>query len=244
MTKLKTQGLRGLQWFKRLMQNLASCGGLLKVKTSKPTAATYPQSNIIQFLKDLKLSVFIECIVDSNYSGLGTGSDTELAIAWMKLYSKYLSAKGDDRAFRMVTITAELEALRFRAQYIDFLISVMLIKYDKRIADAFKAEHENFEFTEQSYLIDMKHVQSIEKRNKLKYDALQRELQAMQRTDAGVAFTPTREYYIGLLLDINKHEGAHYDDSVNMEIFALCVKRLEAYYKHKKQEKDGSRAKG
>jgi hypothetical protein len=229
--KQKLKGL--LNWLLQLRRTQDTCGDLSDIQT----LTTVPTSNILRSIKDITLDQFISCSVDGDLSVLGTGTPQELQLAWYNLQSQYYIVRGDDRYVRYVAISAEMSAISWRAIYIDYCLFALEKMYVKGVCDLLREDFPKFKFTTESYKIEMGYVRSMEKRNLLRMEELTHEYEQMQKLSSG--HKSTREDYVNLLLDINKNEGASYNLSVSVEIFALCMKRLERDYQNIK--KNGAR---
>lgn len=214
------------------MTTPAICGE----QSTTPTA-TGSHVGIIQSIKHLSLSAFITCSVDGDYTVLGAGTDKQQYAAWLRITSEYYSARGDEQANRYLEVTVAMCAIEWRTIYIDYLIHSMSFYYLPEIAELLRQEHPRYEFSKESYITEMEHVRNIEKRHLMKYDELKAEFEQMEKQKAATGGKiANRTDYIELLLDINKNEGAMYDLSVTVEIFALCLKRLEHHHKIMKEK--------
>jgi len=229
--KLKLKGL--LHWLSQLQRTQDTCGD----PSDTPTSPIAPTSNTIQSIKDLTLEQFITCSVDGDLSILGTGTPQQLQLAWYNLQSQYYTVRGDDRYVHYVAISAEMAGITWRGVYIDYCLYALEKQYVKGICDLLREDFPKFKFTPDTYKTEIGYVRSIEKRNLFRMEELTHEFEQMQKQSNGRK--STREDYVNLLLDINKNEGASYSTSVSVEIFALCMKRLERDYQNIK--KNGSR---
>jgi len=243
MTQTNKTTLPKSNWKQRLKGYLLSLSAKLRTQdgcgdqSDTATFPTEPTSNIIQSIKDLKLEQFIACAVDNDLSVLGQGTQQQLQLAWIKLQGQYYNARGDEKYIRYITIAAEMAAISWRAIYIDYCLFALEKRYVKGVCDLLRQDFPKFKFTPESYKTEIGYVRSIEKRNLLRYEELEHEYEQMQKVSGGRK--STREDYVNLLLDINKSEGASYGTDVTVEIFALCLKRMEREYENIKR--NGSR---
>ena len=233
MTKLKAWVLKRMPFLKRLMTIQAICGE----QSTTPTAKGLKSLDIIQSIKDITLADFIVCSVDADFSVLGKGTPEELYAAWLKIVGEYQFIRGDENISRHLEVVVKMQAIEFRQIYIDYLIYTLDLRYTDKIAELLREEHSRFQFTTETYLKDLKAVRTIEKRHLLEYDTLKAELEQIEKQQAAQGNKKMERLdYINLLLDINKHEGCKYDESISMEKFALCVKRLEQHVKRMKEK--------
>jgi len=167
---------------------------------------------------------------------LGDGTPDEQSSAWIDLLSQYYAASGDTESIRRIEITSKILVLEFRAKWLDFQLGCLSECYDPTIAETIRdsdPQFAKFKLSPDTYEQEIKYIQNIEKRHLAEYDRLKLELAAIEPKNTQVS---TRISYDELLLDINQHEHAQYDDNVSTLIFALCVKRLQAHYKSIKEK--------
>lgn len=223
--KRKRRGLLSMLFSGRKTVIPASCGE----KYSTQTATGSECIPLVSCIKDLPLKHFIACQVDGNYLVLGNGSELELQAAWMRLLSEFYVTSGNTQAARYVELVAGMEAIKFRAAYIDFLLASISECYTDEIAQRIRDEHPDFKFTRESYLQEITYVQNKEKRYKMEFDDLKAEFDKLEKSNTNKE--TKRLDYIEQLLDINKQEHATYTEEMSTETFALCIKRLEQHYK-------------
>lgn len=223
--KRKRRGLLSTLFSRRKTQIPASCGE----KSDTPIAEGYTSIHTVSCIKDLPLRDFISCQVDGNLQVLGKGSETGLQAAWMRLLSEFYVTSGNTQAARYIELIAGMEAIKFRAAYIDFLLSSISECYTEEIAQRIRDEHPDLQFTRETYPREITYVQNKEKRHKMEYDNLKAEF---DKLESGNTNKETKRLdYIEQLLDINKQEHATYTEEMSTETFALCIKRLERHYK-------------
>jgi len=243
MTQTNKTTLPKSNWKQRLRGLLHSLSAKLKTRGTcgdQSDTATSPieqTSNIIQSIKDLTLEQFITCAVDNDLTVLGQGTPQQLHLAWIKLQGQYYNARGDEKYIRYIAIAAEMAAISWRAVYIDYCLYALEKTYVDGVCKLLREDFPKFKFTPETYKTEIGYVRSIEKRNLLRYEELNHEYEQMQKVSGGRK--STREDYVNLLLDINKSEGASYGTDVTVEIFALCLKRMEREYENIKR--NGSR---
>jgi len=239
MTQTNKTTLPKSNWKQRVKGLLRSLYAKLKTRdicgdqSDTETLVIAPTSNIIQSIKDLTLEQFITCAVDGDLTVLGQGNEQQLHLAWIKLQGQYYNARGDEKYIRYIAIAAEMAAISWRSIYIDYCLHALEKTYIKGICDLLREDFKKFKFTPETYKEEIGYVRSMEKRNLLRYEELQHEYEQLQKVSGGRK--STREDYVNLLLDINKNEGASYTTSVTVEIFALCLKRIEREYENSKR---------
>lgn len=207
--------------------------------TMTAPASEYTNMALCTNIRELPLKDFIACQVDNNLSVLGTGTDMQLQAAWMRLLSQYHEVTDNPQAKRYVELVAGMQAIIFRAAYIDFLLAALSELYTPSIADLLRKEHPDFSFSRETYLNEITYVQNKEKRHKIEYDNLKSEFDRLEKD--GEQKARTRLDYIELLFDINQHEGSDKDENVSMEWFAIGVKRLQRHYKMLEEQAERNR---
>lgn len=224
--KPKRRNLLNTLSLKRSTTIPATCGD----QSDTPTVSGSAYIPLVSSIRDLPLKHFIACQVDSNLSVLGNGTDLQLQAAWMRLLSEYYCVMENAQARRYIELVCGMEAIKFRAAYIDFLLATLSELYTQEIADILHKEHPAFTFSRETYIQEITYVQNIEKRHKGEYDNLKLEFDKLESSNSNGKETKRLDY-IEQLLDINKHEHASYTENMSTELFALCLKRLERHYR-------------
>lgn len=210
-----------LHLFARRTKDPATCGDQQTTKTVNASKS----SNIAQSCKDVTLNQFISCAVEGNYTVLGEGTETELYAAWLRVLNDYYRMLGDDGYTRHMEVITAILGIQWRQLYIDYMLHAMSLKYLEEVAQLLREEYPKFKFTPDTYQTEMGYVRTIEKRNEMRLEELQNELKQLEKTKQGRK--TTREDYLEMLLDINKHEGSSYTTEISAELYAICIRRLK-----------------
>lgn len=204
--------------------------------SNEPTETTEPLCTI-QSIKQLPLKDFIQCSCYEEYEVLTTKKDLTdddrllLHNAWRKLLSQYCIAIEDRQAAAYISVVTEMEAIKFRAAYVDFVLGSLAIGFDEKICEILREEYKQLKFTAESYENDMQLAVNIEKRGVHRFNELKRAFDEMEKSKS--AEQTAEEKYKGftnLLFDVNKHEGAQYTRDMSTYDFAVAVRRLEDHY--------------
>lgn len=235
-SKPKNKGWRGSRWSKQQTITPAICGDASDTLTVNGLAL----ASTVLSIRTLPLSKFIDISCDNNLTALADKKESytdtnnmQLQAAWMRILSEFYLVSGDEQATRYVELLSQMEGIRFRAAYMDFLLFALSEHYSEDIAAVIRTEHPRFAFTEATYLEEIEYVKTIEKRHSITYQTLKAEFESMEKVKG--ADKTTDEKRISLMQTksaINKHDGYA---AVTLEgstyEFALGIRRLQDHYK-------------
>ena len=180
---------------------------------------------------------FITCQVEDNYSVLGDGTPEELQAAWLRLLSEFAEVSGDKRVGKECELRGKLEAITARATRIDLLLFSITILFTEECAEMLRDEYPDFKILPETIADEIVFIHNIEKRHKLEYDRMKLELENMQIKEEGKR---DRQYFLGMMWDINKHEGGagFTDTTMTAEYFAIGIGRI---VKHNEEQANKDR---
>lgn len=175
----------------------------------------------------------IQCSYYENYSSLGTGTTAEIQSAYNNLISQYYEAKNDQTMKAYIGLMKKIKVLELNDAIIETNVAILKVWYSKSAATALRKLPPYYQYTEQSYLNDIKMQVTGEIAKGIEYERLCRQLQKMEGENVSEAKqTPEQKHknLIRGLMDINKVEGIKYDiNTMTVLEYAIAENRLHDY---------------
>lgn len=214
----------------------------------KSEVPTLPVSelSVITSLSELPLPVFIKCSAHEQYDGIviekkpeySEVEQAQIKGAWHRLLSQYYEAKEDKYAAHYLKTVMELEAIKFRARWVDFICGCISELYTDGFAAILREEYQRFKFSKESYQQDLKGVYNIEKASKIKYDNLTAELTRIEKNRDTTTRTPEQKEYAfyDSIIGINSVLKSSYRaDELNTLQYARLMREAERQVEQSKK---------
>ncbi len=191
----------------------------------------------------LKLSAFIDCLIDGNYSVLvieGEPAPDELLEAWAKIYSDYLDALGtaDPSFIRFLMLSRDLIRLQTKHNKIESLLTVLQEVYVAQFAAILRQlinKPLRFDISKpEAYKKDIKTCVGILKGMELRISIKESEVAAIQKENATEAKPMTRADFQATLVNLSDFAGYHISDQISTGEF--CT-RINLFNKHLQTKK-------
>jgi len=90
--------------------------------------------------KTCPLSVFIEAYCNSDYSGLGQGTETELMDAWKEIYFDWATLLKSEQSEYIFDLSKQIGLLELQIVFIENSVHYLQIEYDEDIAGQLRAQ--------------------------------------------------------------------------------------------------------
>lgn len=176
--------------------------------------------------KDVNMSVFIQCIVKGDNSGLvkqGKPCTEQLTSAWEKLFNEYISLSGDTSVKKLLSLLKEIAILSNRLMLIEILVNQIANDHHPDLADqlkkmGFRFNYENGENLQRE--LELTVAQS--KTQLIQLNQAKAELEEMRSTDNRKATEQDFEMQIsaieefkGVAIDIDNYTVSRYCADVN-----------------------------
>lgn len=188
-------------------------------------------------LSDIKLRVFIDCIVDSDYSGLiksGNPSQADLSQAWKKIFFQYRDLMKNDQEMLYLTVLKELGQLEADISLLTCFLSII----ERQLAPSWMVKAVN-EILESQYEFDPGKTEQFQKeinsaRSRMKSIVIRKKLLDEQRKGLDSAIVSQgkgmdRDFFSTMLIILSDH--AKYVISDNITAFEFCerFRRFKAH---------------
>lgn len=240
--RLKSKGLKAMRWFGQLTGL-----GLVGAKSEAQTSTGSKSSNIVQSIRDLPLTKFIDCYIKKDFSVLGTGTPEELEEAWKRIISQYCEAKEDGGVKTQMDLELKMELLKNRAKWIACSFTALEIRYTESLAvvirDVCLQMGHDRPFTKYTYVEDMRYIGNRERHKELdmmNYKNAYAELEKKAEKNKGQK--PTENGFYESLIAYNQHFKTSFTiPNLNTLEFALMMK---SYAKSQKIALEQSRKHG
>jgi hypothetical protein len=217
------------------------------MKQSNEQQSSTEPLNIYSSIKELPLKTFIHCSCYEDYTVLcktdkAQFSEEEkgvLSAAWMRLLSEYYAVTEDENASNFLQIVREMESIRFRAEYVAFLLTALSYGFVEEIALRIRTEFMQLKFNEQSYERDMELCLNIERKNTLRYNQLKQEFTRLQQEKESDNKTGDQKYaaFTQLLIDLNAKYGNQFSRETPTFDFAVAVNMMQKEYEQALRDK-------
>lgn len=193
------------------------------------------QLNLYRSIGRLPLNVFINCVVDKDYSGLvisGTATQSEFLEAWADLNSQYAEIMGDAEYKVYSALYKELAILTLKVAEIEAIIEVLSYfpyyplfeKLNEHLSVSWQYDYSNVEEYEKllkrAYNRSREFVIRLESK-KIAFDSMQSKFKEGK--------PPTREYFNSMLISLSDHVKYRISDDIT--VFEFC-QRVNNLSKH------------
>jgi hypothetical protein len=192
-------------------------------------------------IETLPLSIFIDCIVTADLSGLiisGEISLDELNICWLKLQSQYYELIKSPEARQYIKLVSQIEKTFTKMNVTQKICDTLRWEYSDKLVEELRAWGYNYEFKPETLENDLARVIS-ETRNDL---VRLKQMQALyEKNHKDSNEKPSKEGFQRLIFDINKTEQSKYRiaDFTTYE-FGVAYNRLMEYIQYLKSQSHGS----
>ena len=206
-----------------------------KVKPISTTTDHLPaeQENLIQSITELILKDFVTCIVDKNYSCLGTGTPSEITTAWGRIISQYQAIRKDPAFYKDLLLSKKIYEYEIRTGFITLNSAILKHGYSRSAIKALKTLYPQFQFIKESLEKDLKNIAIGEIFHKGNYD---KAIKLLEENQSQEHKTATRQDFYTSLIEINKLEGTKYDMNITVMEFAILENRLHEHYEFLKDQ--------
>lgn len=194
-------------------------------------------ADLITSISILTLRDFKICVCDGNFTVLGKGTEDELKTAWGNILSQYYDVVDSDEMKQMIKTEREIALLQLRQSQTEALTEVL--RSGLYMADAvtpLKKLYPAYAFTKESFSSDIEFVRKGEIHYKLQLERLIKQRDNKKPTENVQSPSQKRKELTALLMDINKIEGGHYNDSITVEMFAMGLMRRNEYIKNMNEQ--------
>jgi hypothetical protein len=182
---------------------------------------------------EVTMSAFIPAIVDHDYKGLtkaGNPNSQQLAEAWDKVFTEYLSISGDTQISTILALVKDIAILSNKLFLIETIVQQMENKHDFKLAEHLRSLGFRFQYEDGPDLkreLDITITQS--KALLLELEQNKAELEELRKGDGEAA---TRQDYELQLSSLEEFKSC----SINENIYTVAryvadVKRMKDRYK-------------
>lgn len=213
---------------------------------------------IITSIAKLPMEVFVDCIVDHDYSGLVVDGDVPepiIVLAWNELIDQYNSAisKGDESQRQYISAYQEYLRAKSKHDVAVSLIELLNVHYlgkgiiiKKWIKDLNKLCDIRYSFDlnkKEDFIPYLERCYNRNKANLIKYRIAETQLsellklQEVKKNDVSM----DRGYFIQIMLNLKSMEGREIPASISTLEFCLLVSRYREYLKQFQQRKNKSK---
>lgn len=232
-------GLLKWPWFTRSTE----ARPIVQQMTPKSGVAL-PFLNIYVSCKDLPLSIFIQCLVSEDLSGLiisGEATDEQLADAWLTIHSEYCSKIGGVHIAGLISRTKTIYALDAKIQRITVLCQAARQMVSQSIADALKESGYPISVTgtDEEYLHQITRIEALLNPERMKLSIL---INEAPKPDKNKSIS--EDDFTMTLMEISKQEGYKVSTNITVMDYCLYVKRLNNYIKNLPKVKQHGRSTG
>jgi len=197
-------------WFLQLLQTEGTHSTPLTV-----TPSELEKWSVFSCIDDLPFSVYVDCSTTGNLQHLSRAKVNApralLAHAWQNIQQEFNEAVGGERMSRVATLTAEIEMLNLNIDRVTLLMNAMG-QYGPHPDLAHQLREEGFdrEYSEESYLEDLRLVEIQAKRFILQRQIKEKEAEGLLPVQKEASNElPTRSTYIRCLVSISKTAKYH-----------------------------------
>ncbi len=184
----------------------------------------------------LKLGIFIDCLIDEDYSGLiisGEPDEPEILSAWENIYQQYVDALGGPEHSRQVNLIKTITALQIKLEMINSSVKVLrslyvpyfenvLIKTRMLLRKLDVSKPEAYDDLLDSALVRSRGISIDVKLNEMV-------LQSLQLKNQEKGMKPTREYFSNILLNLSDY--CRYEITEEISVYKFC-ERINRYLKY------------
>lgn len=207
------------------------------ISTSPSTSPTLSDSlNTNTYTCDRLLLIdFERCLVYSDFSALGAGTEAEIAERWDNIYSEYLTLIQDDGAIQMITKVAEMHRCDHIIARVSMLLENLCIRYNPEICDMLREEYP-FHLTEETYAEDCQKIS-----NQLRTKAMERDrvLKEIEQNETGDDGEPIDGTYFDVALERYRAIRGYYVGKRTVTVQEFCIMMRELKQQVNKQEHAG-----
>lgn len=182
---------------------------------------------------EVSMATFIDCIVDQKFTGLaksGKPNEAQLADAWDKVFTEYLSISGDTQISGILALVKDIAILSNKLFLIETIVQQMENQHDFKLAEHLRSLGFRFQYEDGPELkreLELTIIQS--KALLLELEQNKSELESLRKDDSGAA---TRQDYQLQLSALEEFKGC----SINEETYTVArycadLKRLKERYK-------------
>lgn len=175
---------------------------------------------------EVKMSVFVQCIVKGDYSGLisqGKPSNEQLNQAWEQLFNEYINLSGDLSVKKLLSLLKEIAILSNRLMLIEMIVSQLAVEHVPGLADQLRKLGFRFQYAEGENLMRELELTIAQSKTQLvQLNQAKAELEEMRSTDNKQATAQDFEMQIsaieefkGVAIDIDTYTVARYCADVN-----------------------------
>jgi hypothetical protein len=210
--------------------------------TKQPSQEKSPESkssNTLRSLIKIPLHIFIDCIVDKDYSGLGSTDPDVIKEAWSEIEADYLDFFADDKTKRILNLKMELTLLMGRYDLFISMCNVIISMGDIQCQEVNdlkgminKSCDGNFKFEEEKYdeiKRALKRMESV----KLNIQLKQIELDVIMSSIKKKESKPSREFFAKAIITLSDFSEYNLSDK-EMTAFDF-FERMKRYKKYIKE---------
>jgi len=192
----------------------------------------------------LPLEIFINCLVDGNYSGMGGVDEFENAVLWSQCYEEYCMLINRTNASYSMLLIMEIEQLNYRYISIDRAIEFLYMMRDNDIVAMLHKEGFRFPFNDKdrpSYFNDL--VKARKRLQKILFDKRDKENMLKKITGEKDGAKITRQRFNDDIAVISKSMGFKINrKETTAAEYASYVCMHVSTYNDKKNKADAGRA--
>lgn len=204
-------------------------------KTAEDQPQTTAPPTFITALDKITLEQWITCACDNDLSLLtltGTPTEEESAAAWLQLICQYQTVTKAAGVGKTIELTAKVEALNLKINFVTKLMEVLSWGYEPTIAEALRGWDYDFPFTEETYERDLIKVNARLGNDKTKLAMAMQSYKDQQEEGQKNGTELNRESFMLVLLQIEEIKKMQFDPcELNMYKFALMYRQYVAYAK-------------
>lgn len=181
----------------------------LKSHDTKPQSKTDSNTKLLQHLKEIPLSVFVDCLCEQDYSGLikqGNPSKQDLEGHFEQIYEKYVEAVGGKELLRHIRQIKDLAIAQNRVITAEYIIETFKMYptvglYEQLYTFGYPLPKKPYNYEN---ICDVLRIfVSHYKLDSRKLDRLLLEFEATKTAGEKSSGGYTREYFIGSLFDMS-----------------------------------------
>jgi len=169
------------------------------------------KSQVYNRCSDITLDKFIDCIVDHNFNRLiksGKPSKEAILKAWDDILSEYSELTATSGYKEMLSLTKEIGSLNCKITSVNLCLQVLSYQYSQECVDVLAkfGYRKKFDITNiENYIADLTSISNKLKTTILALNQRTQEYKTLIQKAGGE--TPSRDYYIKILVELSKYMG-------------------------------------